>query len=343
MTVASVHLRTSNQVNYVCAEGGGGAEVNATRTQALEWETFSLISFDGSSTPFTSGQKVHLRASNGMYLCAEGGGGGQINANRPWAKEWETYTLEKRDGGALKDGDEVSFRTYDGKHYLTAELGGGGTLTASAPSAEAFSTFTLTLISTPTRIRLAIDLVSVYCSNTEDVTGADEFYLLGSAIADNGSSRAVITSPVSINDRQTRGFPPDQSRIFDGELLPTESVALLLQSYDEDVAHDWRNRPKWVNDVGGKVAGTVGAGAATALVSNPIGWGVLAATVIGAAAAGGLILALAGDKDDRLGELRDIIPATGPGFEDRNWSFRQSGWYSGWNYTVHYRISRYKA
>jgi hypothetical protein len=37
-----VALRTDNS-NYVCAEGGGGGEINATRTQAGAWETLTVV------------------------------------------------------------------------------------------------------------------------------------------------------------------------------------------------------------------------------------------------------------------------------------------------------------
>ena len=37
---------------------------------------------------------IHLRANNGQYVCAEGGGGREVVANRDKAQEWETFTVE---------------------------------------------------------------------------------------------------------------------------------------------------------------------------------------------------------------------------------------------------------
>jgi hypothetical protein len=58
-----------------------------------------------------------LKASGGLYLCAEGGGGGIAIANRPEAGPWETWTVVTYDDG------RVSLQAHDGR-YLTAELDG---------------------------------------------------------------------------------------------------------------------------------------------------------------------------------------------------------------------------
>jgi hypothetical protein len=38
--------------------------------------------------------QVHFRACNGQYVCAVGGGGRELVANRSQALEWETFTIE---------------------------------------------------------------------------------------------------------------------------------------------------------------------------------------------------------------------------------------------------------
>src|SRR6266516_7213366 len=89
--MTQVHFRTSSG-DYLCAEGGGGGEVNATRTAAGGWETFTL---DGVAGGAVDGcEAVHLRTFDGHYVCAEGGGGGEVNATRTAAGGWETFTLE---------------------------------------------------------------------------------------------------------------------------------------------------------------------------------------------------------------------------------------------------------
>jgi hypothetical protein len=39
--------------------------------------------------------RISLRASNGMFVCAEGGGGREIVVNRPEAGEWEKFYYEQ--------------------------------------------------------------------------------------------------------------------------------------------------------------------------------------------------------------------------------------------------------
>lgn len=52
-------------------------------------------------------------------------------------------------------------------------------------------------------MRVRIELLDVYCHNTEDVTGADTFYLVG-GVSDGRQSQPVLTNRVWINDGQTR-------------------------------------------------------------------------------------------------------------------------------------------
>jgi hypothetical protein len=42
------------------------------------------------------GGRISLRTENGHYLCAEGGGGGEVNATRDAVGGWETFTIEPR-------------------------------------------------------------------------------------------------------------------------------------------------------------------------------------------------------------------------------------------------------
>lgn len=90
---SKVTLRAYNGM-YVCAENGGGAEVNANRILAFGWEAFSIVHTDGSGGEITNGQSVAFQAANGQYVCAEGGGGGEVVANRDAIGPWETFTIE---------------------------------------------------------------------------------------------------------------------------------------------------------------------------------------------------------------------------------------------------------
>lgn len=103
---SKVHLRTSNNAHYFCAEGGGGGQLNATRRQPAEWETFEIIAPDSAlGLPITDGQNVRLQCSNGFFVCAEGGGGREVNATRRSADSWETFVIE-----GIQPGSAPAFR-----------------------------------------------------------------------------------------------------------------------------------------------------------------------------------------------------------------------------------------
>ena len=81
-----------------------------------------------------SGVCIALKASNGQYLCAKGGGGQQIVANRPSAGAWETFRLIDLDDG------RVALQAYNGQ-YLCAKNGGGDQIVANRDSVGAWETF----------------------------------------------------------------------------------------------------------------------------------------------------------------------------------------------------------
>jgi len=84
---------------------------------------------------FTPGcRAVALRANNGQYVCAEGGGGGEVLANRDQMKEWETFGLVQLDDG------NVALRAINGQ-YISAVGGGGGKVLANQLHVKEWETF----------------------------------------------------------------------------------------------------------------------------------------------------------------------------------------------------------
>lgn len=67
---------------------------------------------------------VNVQSWNGPYMVAENGGGDVVNADRPNAGPWETFTMHDLNGGELQDGDSVTFLTDNQTTYLQAEFGG---------------------------------------------------------------------------------------------------------------------------------------------------------------------------------------------------------------------------
>jgi hypothetical protein len=83
-----------------------------------------------------AGAHIALKASNGQYLVAEGGGGREFYANRDAIGPWETLTLVRLGG------NKVALASWTG-HYVVAEEGGGTGLNANRTEVGPWETFTL--------------------------------------------------------------------------------------------------------------------------------------------------------------------------------------------------------
>ena len=142
-------LRTSNGVNFVVAENGGGGGVRADRSASGpgSWEVFDIVDLAGG--PLISGDRVALATADGAhYLQAVGGGGGQLRASSDSIGAVETFTIEKPGGGVIHHGDAVSLRAGGSTWYVSAESGGGANVSVTGTARGAFETFTL-LFTTP--------------------------------------------------------------------------------------------------------------------------------------------------------------------------------------------------
>lgn len=180
--------------------------------------------------------------------------------------------------------------------------------------------------------RIRVELIDVYCADTEDVTGADDFYLVG-ALVGGDVTKAILTHPIKINDKQRKSFDPGDSVLFDGNVNPGQVIKGGLKAYDEDAGKDWSKHGDTVQQISSAVSGAVSA-------AGP--YGAIAGTILSAATTGVGILASL-DKDDLLGACELEISAVGPSYEVREWKMSKknsfAGW-SSWDYTVRYQISR---
>src|SRR5438132_5223894 len=121
-----VAFRAAND-KFVCAENGGddAGVVRANRDAVGPWETWTVHELDGGA--------IALESSGGRFLSAEGGGGGELHANRALSTSydltipehlrtaigpWETFTVI----GGLRD-ESIGLRTVDGEHLVCAEVG----------------------------------------------------------------------------------------------------------------------------------------------------------------------------------------------------------------------------
>lgn len=137
-----------------------------------------------------------LQAWNSKFVCAEQGGGGVINVDRDWTREWETFTLaakwpiahtldsnqppvllgpteplpqwrtllvnERPVDGMQQQPDRYmwsGFGTYDGQHFVSLTGGAYAEVAATATSFGPNETFT------PIAIHLDGDAVSIIAAN----------------------------------------------------------------------------------------------------------------------------------------------------------------------------------
>lgn len=78
--------------------------------------------------------KIALQSWNGLWLCAEGGGGSNLTANRRLVGPWETFDL-------TRNGRQVTIRSDRG-YYVCAVGGGGGAIEVNKTEAHQWETFT---------------------------------------------------------------------------------------------------------------------------------------------------------------------------------------------------------
>jgi hypothetical protein len=155
-----VILRTSNGVNYMVPEGGGGAGVRADRTAAAPgtWEILGVSALLGG--PLISGDRVAFTTADGVhYLQALGGGGSSLRATGQSVGAWETFIIERSGGGVIRHGESITLRANDTQWYVVADGGGGGTINVNSASRGPWETFTVLFASphssdTPTAAQL---------------------------------------------------------------------------------------------------------------------------------------------------------------------------------------------
>jgi hypothetical protein len=84
-----------------------------------------------------------LRAYDGLYVGAQNGGGGQIDARRSIPREHETFSLfDPPEKTQIKGRDKITLQTYDG-HYIMAVNSGGGEVNAVSNQGSVWETFTI--------------------------------------------------------------------------------------------------------------------------------------------------------------------------------------------------------
>lgn len=182
---------------------------------------------------------------------------------------------------------------------------------------------------------IKIDLLTVHCHDTEDMTGADEFYVVGGVRVGKESS-SLITKPMPINDGQVRSFLPDERELYNGSVKADDMLSVGLVAFDSDAVSAWAqnaaNIQEAIDDLAdsiGKLGEQVEVGAEIAKASVKV--------------IGELVNLDVDDELDREAvdlRVRDIPIGT----SSHNWTFSGEllggifGW-STWHYNVVIRVT----
>ncbi|ADV66919.1 hypothetical protein [Deinococcus maricopensis] len=184
------------------------------------------------------------------------------------------------------------------------------------------------------RVRVVVD--RVYCKDTEDITGADEFYAGGDLVVSkpDGTKKSVpflMSPPVDLNNKMTW----TASYTVLDEVVPADSdVVGKLVAYDEDAGKDWSNvGPKFMEAArvtGEELIKTGNSKAAIAAGALNAGMSILDA-------------AMSADKDDVLGLFGfqgTTINSSTPTYISRSQRmYKTSTWgWSTWDYTMYYHL-----
>ena len=84
--------------------------------------------------------------------------------------------------------------------------------------------------------RIKVELVDVYCTDTEDLIDGDEFYIVGAvgsysklgAKFDNLKVRPVLTKPIKISKDQQKPFGQGGGIVFDADVPENHTLYISL-------------------------------------------------------------------------------------------------------------------
>ncbi|HEU5379343.1 MAG TPA: hypothetical protein VFV38_28305 [Ktedonobacteraceae bacterium] len=154
------------------------------------------------------------------------------------------------------------------------------------------------------------------------------------------NTQAQLSLPRDITSGQDLALPQSHLLVFDGMVPPQGSIRGGFTAYNDKQGLTWNEIDRWVatiaRSVGNKLleksleSGNIQTIAALAVLDLGVNaWYVLAK--------------LNKDNSHQLGEQDNVIPASGPPSEDEVLHFYNSGFLggiNGWDYTVHYHITR---
>ncbi|MCF4965921.1 hypothetical protein [Nostoc sp. CMAA1605] len=186
-----------------------------------------------------------------------------------------------------------------------------------------------------TSSHVTIEILDVYCSNTENPTNVDDIYILGgvtvfdtqTSTLDTKQAKPVLTKPVAISHGQTQPIP---FVVFDADVKTNSAIYLEMAAYSEDFTKDWSQYLVWLG-----IART-----AIRTIVNTVA--ILIAGALVNIVLVGLNQFAGWDKDERLGIQTHTIMVQDmkPGETIYDWRMMETGLgRSTGDYKVRYKIT----
>ncbi|MBD1823636.1 hypothetical protein H6F51_14200 [Cyanobacteria bacterium FACHB-DQ100] len=175
------------------------------------------------------------------------------------------------------------------------------------------------------RIMVLID--EAICYDTEDVTGADELYVVGAIRTNSGqTSGGFVTRPIGINTNETRKFTFGGGIVFDKEVPDSSPLQIEMIVFDEDASRDVSRYDQ---------ARALVDQAITA-VPNPL-------SAVASLPLDAIRTFMVLDQDDELGTNREtlFVGSVPHGWSFHQWNTQEAGLWSSWNYWIRYWIGRF--
>lgn len=172
--------------------------------------------------------------------------------------------------------------------------------------------------------KITVYLDRVKCSDTEDWTGADHFYLIGEVRPFDGSDpKGFITKPIRINDDEDRVLGSGGGRVFHRELPEDCEFQIEMIAYDQDAAADAEHFDEATQSLNEALANNLHLKDISPIVLSAIGTG------------------LSLDKDDNLGtdRKRFTVGDLPNGRSRHKFKFAEDG-LSSWDYEVTCEIKK---
>jgi len=85
---------------------------------------------------------ISFKGSNGLFLCAEHGGDSTLIINRAAIGNWEKFSANDLNGGALSHNDTISIQAFNGL-LMSAAAGGGGSVTVEKRNEGSYERFVI--------------------------------------------------------------------------------------------------------------------------------------------------------------------------------------------------------